>query len=109
MPLNENHVVVLVTTASVEEARSIGDAVVEAKLAACASIIDRVQSIFMWQGEKTSETESLLLLKTTSGRFPALQDRIKAMHSYSVPEIIALPIILGSQEYLAWLEGETKP
>lgn len=108
MPLTENHLVVLVTAGSVEEARAIGDAVVEAKLAACASIIDRVQSIFMWQGKKTSETESLLLLKTTRGRFSELQERIKAMHSYSVPEIIALPIILGSQDYLAWLEAETK-
>lgn len=108
MSLNDHHLVVFVTTGSIEEARSIANAVVEAKLAACGSIIQQVQSIFMWQGKKTSEFESLLVLKTTSARYSALEERIKSLHSYSVPEIIALPIILGSQDYLAWLEAETK-
>jgi periplasmic divalent cation tolerance protein len=106
--MNGHHLVVLVTTGSVEEARSIADLVVEGQLAACASIVERVQSIFRWEGKKASEQESLLILKTTSDRFPQLQARIKAAHSYSVPEIIALPIMLGSQDYLSWIEEQTQ-
>ena len=96
------------STGSVEEARSIAQRVVEERLAACASIVEHVQSIFRWEGSMRSESESLLILKTTNARFPELQSRIKAIHSYSVPEIIALPIPLGSEDYLAWLGKETQ-
>jgi periplasmic divalent cation tolerance protein len=106
--MSGNHLIVFVTTGSVEEARSIADLVVEVRLAACASIIEGVQSIFRWEGKKTSEQESLLILKTTSERFSELQAKIKTAHSYNVPEIIALPIIMGSSDYLAWVEEQTR-
>lgn len=103
-----DNLVVLVSTGSVEEAKSIAHHVVEERLAACASVIERVQSIFRWEGNIRSESESLLILKTTGVRFSELQARIKALHSYSVPEIIALPILVGSADYLAWLGKETQ-
>jgi periplasmic divalent cation tolerance protein len=100
--------VVLVTTSSVEEARTIAQTVVEERLAACASIVEHVQSIFRWEGAIQSEQESLLIIKTTAARFPELLARIKAVHSYSVPEIIAFPIQMGAEDYLAWLNRETQ-
>ena len=103
-----NSVVVLVSAGSVEEATSIARRVVEERLAACASVIEHMQSIFRWDEQIKSEPESLIILKTTGVRVPELQARIKALHSYSVPEIIALPIVVGSEEYLAWLEKETQ-
>jgi periplasmic divalent cation tolerance protein len=106
--VTENNLVVLVSTESIDQARSIADRVVEERLAACASIIERIQSIFRWEGKIRSEAESLIILKTTGARFTELQARIKALHSYSVPEIIALPIVAGSEEYLAWLGKETQ-
>ncbi|MEX5217280.1 MAG: divalent-cation tolerance protein CutA [Nitrospiraceae bacterium] len=102
------NLVVLVTTASIEEAKAIAQTVVEERLAACASIIDRVESIFRWEGAVQSEQESLLIIKTTAARFQALQTRIKAIHSYSVPEIIAVPIQMAAESYLAWLNRETQ-
>lgn len=103
-----DNLVVFVSTGSVEEANAIAQHVVEEKLAACASIIEHVQSIFRWEEKVQSEPESLIILKTTGGRFAELQARIKALHSYRVPEIIALPILMGSEEYLAWLGKETQ-
>jgi periplasmic divalent cation tolerance protein len=103
-----SNLVVLVSAGSVEEATSIARRVVEERLAACASVIEHMQSIFRWEGQIKSEPESLIILKTTGGRFAELQARIKALHSYSVPEIIALPIVVGADEYLAWLEKETQ-
>ena len=100
--------VVLVSTGSAEEARTIAQTVVEEKLAACASIIEHVQSVFRWEGTVRSEQESLLILKTTAARFTDLKARIKAVHSYSVPEIIALPIEMGAEDYLTWLNQETQ-
>jgi periplasmic divalent cation tolerance protein len=102
------NLVVLVSAGSIEEATTIARRVVEERLAACASVIERMQSIFRWDQQIKSEPESLIILKTTGVRFPELHARIKALHSYSVPEIIALPIVVGSDEYLAWLEKETQ-
>lgn len=106
--MTAENLVVLVTTASVEEARAIAQTVVEERLAACASIVDRVQSIFRWEGAVQSEQESLLIIKTTAARFSELEARIKAVHSYCVPEIIAVPIQMGAESYLTWLNRETQ-
>ncbi len=100
--------VVFVSTGSPDEARTIARTVVEEKLAACASIIEHVQSVFRWEGTVRSEQESLLIVKTTAARFTDLKARIKAVHSYSVPEIIALPIEMGAEDYLTWLNQETQ-
>ena len=103
-------IVVMVTCASDAEAQKIADALVAERLAACASIIGPIRSIFRWQGAVARESELLLLMKTTPERFDALSRRVKELHSYQVPEIIALPVVAGSPDYLAWVresaEGE---
>jgi periplasmic divalent cation tolerance protein len=106
--VTEHCLVVLVSTASIEEAKSIAHHVVDERLAACASIIERIQSIYRWEEKIRSDAESMIIIKTTDTRFAELQRRIKSLHSYSVPEIIALPIVAGSEQYLAWLGTETQ-
>src|SRR5947199_177488 len=80
---------------------------VEAGLVACANVLHKVRSIFRWEGKVTEEQESLIVLKTRSGLMKQLEKAIKKMHSYSVPEIIAIPIVQGSNEYLNWIRDVT--
>jgi len=94
--------VVLVSTASQQEAEAIATALVSSKLAACVSILP-IQSIYTWQGELHQEQEWQLLIKTDLGQFSSLETKIKQLHSYAVPEVIALPIVFGSQSYLQWI------
>ncbi|MEK6683711.1 MAG: divalent-cation tolerance protein CutA [Nitrospirota bacterium] len=101
-------IVVLITAPSLREARTIGRRLVEEKLAACANIIPRVASIFFWQGKIRQERESLLMIKTRQSCFDRLVKRVKSLHAYSVPEIIALPIIRGSKDYLEWIRKITR-
>lgn len=97
-----------VTCASAEEATRIARAVVEARLAACANLLPGLTSIYHWQGRIESGSETALLLKTRADLVGPLGERIKALHSYSVPCIVALPIIGGNPDYLAWLAAETR-
>lgn len=90
-----------------ETANAIALAVVEEKLAACVNILPRVQSIYRWQGSVESAAEIPLLIKATTRNYPALEARIKALHPYDVPEIIALPIARGLPAYLNWVAAET--
>jgi periplasmic divalent cation tolerance protein len=99
-------IVVLVTCGSAKEARRIARALVEKRLAACGNILEApVRSIYRWKGKVDTAKEYLLLIKTSRGRFAALQAEVKRLHSYDVPEIIALPIAKGSLEYLRWISG----
>lgn len=100
-------VVVFVTASSEEEAARIGRGVVEDGLAACANILPGIRSIFRWQGKVSQEKETLLILKTREALFPSLAGRVKALHSYQVPEIIALPIKQGWSDYLQWIRDVT--
>jgi periplasmic divalent cation tolerance protein len=95
--------IVLVTTASVTEARNIGRRVVEKKLVACANIVNGIESIYRWKGRVERAREVLVILKTSSGRLRELEKEVKRIHSYEVPEFIVLPIVTGSLEYLAWV------
>ncbi len=106
MTTQVSEVVVLVTASSQEEAVKLANLVVEARLAACATVIPQVRSIYRWEGKIHDDQEALIVFKTASRSFSALEEAIRCHHSYSVPEIIALPIILGSQPYLDWLRGE---
>ncbi len=101
-------IVVFVTTSSEEEAARIGRALVEAGLAACANVLPRVRSIFSWEGKVSEEQESLMVLKTRADLFKDLAATVKKLHSYSVPEIIAVPITRGSADYLAWIRNVTR-
>jgi periplasmic divalent cation tolerance protein len=94
--------VVLVTAASQAEATAIATMLIEEKLAACVNVFP-VQSIYQWQGRIQQESEFQLIIKTNLAKFSELSSRIQEIHSYEVPEIIALPIVSGSESYLAWL------
>src|SRR6266478_5875419 len=96
--------IVLVTCASVAEARKIGRSAVEKKLAACANIVKGVQSIYRWKGRVERAREVLVLMKTTVMRLRELEREVKRVHSYEVPEFIVLPIVAGSREYLKWVK-----
>ena len=98
-------VVVLVTCSSAKEARRIARAVVEARLAACANILPGVvTSIYRWKGKVETARERLLLIKTSRKRLAKLREEVSRLHSYEVPEFIALPIAAGSPAYLSWME-----
>ncbi|MBN1349758.1 divalent-cation tolerance protein CutA [candidate division KSB1 bacterium] len=101
-------IVVLITASSDGEAREIGSYLVEKRLVACANIIGDIQSIFRWQGKVETEREVLLVLKSAMPKLPEIIKETKRMHSYQVPEIIALPILGGSQDYLNWIHESTK-
>lgn len=95
--------VVFTTAGSGSEAEKIARALVERRLAACVNILPQIRSIYRWEEKVEDATEILLIIKTTAARFTAVRDAIKELHSYDVPECIALPIIDGSAEYLQWL------
>lgn len=94
--------IVFVTTSSQTEAEAIAQALVHEKLAACVNLLP-IQSVYAWQGEVHHDQEWQLLIKTDLTQFESIQSRIQAMHSYDVPEIIALPIQMGSLPYLRWI------
>ena len=102
-----NYIVIYITTGSVNEAKKIGRALVEEKLAACSNIISPVRSIYSWQGKICDDKEALMVLKTKKKLFKQIVKRVEKLHSYDVPEIIAMPIVEGSSKYLSWLKEET--
>jgi periplasmic divalent cation tolerance protein len=97
-------IVVLITVSSEEEAHKIAESLVNEKKAACVNIVAGVDSLFRWEGNVESARESLLLVKTKASLFPEIISLVKEIHSYKVPEIIALPIVAGSEDYLRWLD-----
>ena len=104
MPPSKTARIVLVTCGNLIEARRIAAKVVRKRLAACATIIlGPVQSVYRWKGKVENAREQLLLIKTVEKQLPALEAEIKRLHSYDVPEILALPALWGSADYLSWL------
>ncbi len=97
--------VVLVTTPSHEEAQMIAGTLVEERLAACVNII-QIESIYRWDGKICTDPEWQLIAKTQFDTFPALEKRVADLHSYDLPEIIAIPITAGSPSYLEWISTE---
>lgn len=102
-------VLVYLTAASRTEAERLGRALVEARVAACANILDGMQAIYRWQGQVEAAPEAVLLAKTTQARLPELEVLVKQLHSYQCPCIVALPLLAGSAEYLAWLRAQVAP
>jgi len=94
------------TAANREEANQIAELLVSARLAACVQILPEIESVYRWQGEVKREQEILLLAKATRARFDEIESKVRAMHSYETPEIIALPITAASEPYLNWLLDE---
>ena len=103
-----NKRIVLSTVGSEEEARKIAHHLVEQQLAACVNIVPKIESVYRWQGKVESNREYLLLIKTSSEKFPQVRDAIRELHSYELPECIALAVEDGSPEYLQWLEESLK-
>jgi periplasmic divalent cation tolerance protein len=102
-----NYGVVLVTASSQSEAEAIAQALIQAKLAACVSVMP-IRSLYTWNGEVCHDEEWQLMIKTDLKHFPDLEATIRKIHSYELPEIIALPILAGSQPYLAWISEQMK-
>jgi periplasmic divalent cation tolerance protein len=103
-----NKRIVLSTAGSEDEARKIARHLVERQLAACVNIVPRIESIYRWQGKVESSAEWLMLIKTTAERFPAVRDAIRELHSYELPECVAISVDDGSTEYLQWIEDSLK-
>jgi periplasmic divalent cation tolerance protein len=101
------HLLVLTTCPGTITAKKIANEVVIEKLGACVQVISGVQSFFRWVNRVDTSEELLLIIKTTAERYPDLQNRIKAMHPYEVPEIIAIPITDGLEEYLTWIDSNS--
>ena len=100
--------IVLSTTGSVEEARKIAHHLVENRLAACVNVVSRIESIYRWQGKLESSEEWLLLIKTSAGRFAEVRDAIRRLHSYDLPECVAVSVEDGSADYLEWIGDSVK-
>jgi periplasmic divalent cation tolerance protein len=101
-------IVVLVTVGSQEEGERLATAVVGEQLAACVNVVGPIESIYRWKGAVQHDHEVLLILKTRAELFEDLAARIRALHAYETPEVIALPITAGSAAYLDWLRGATR-
>lgn len=100
--------VVITTTDSAEAAEALGRGLVEARLAACVQISGPVRSVYRWDGETQVDTEWQCWIKTAADRYPDLAEWIATHHSYDVPEIVALPVVAGSAEYLTWVTDQTR-
>ena len=101
-------IVIFVTTDTNKEAQSIARLLLDRRKAACVNIVPEVDSAFWWQGKLDSAQESLLIIKTTASLLPDIIELVKSIHSYEVPEIIAMPIIGGNEDYLNWIDDEVK-
>lgn len=99
---------IYITTSSPEEARKIGRALIEERLAACVNILDRMSSLYWWEGKVTEGNEAVLIAKSREDLVPALTERVKALHSYTVPCVVAFPITQGNKDFLEWIGAETK-
>ena len=95
--------IILTTVSAAEEGRSIANTLVEKQLAACVNIIPKISSVYRWKGKIQSETEVLLLIKTTKDLEAEVYQEVQAVHSYDTPELITLPITNGSETYLDWM------
>ncbi|MBI5026610.1 MAG: divalent-cation tolerance protein CutA [Nitrospirae bacterium] len=103
-----DEIVVFITAGSEEEAAKIARGLVDAHLAGCVNIVRNIRSIYRWQGKIEDEAEVLMVVKTQRHLFASLSKKVKELHSYTVPEIIAMPIVEGSEDYLKWLMEVTQ-
>jgi len=101
--MNNDYIIVLVTTANKVEAEKIAQKLLKERLIACANIISSVTSFFFWSGKIDKAEECLMVMKSRRDLFAELAERLKGLHSYEVPEVLAIPIVEGSVAYLAWM------
>lgn len=105
----DNTLVVFITAPNLEHAQQIARMLVEKQLAACVNLLSGVTSIYRWEGNVQEETEVLLICKTCRSRLAVLQEEVKAIHPYQAPEVIALPVVAGLDDYLKWVEENVRP
>ena len=103
--MENTYIIVIVTTASKQEAEEIAQHLLRERLIACANIIGPVSSLFHWSGKIEKAEEYLIFMKSRKDLFEKVAETVKALHSYEVPEILALPIVKGSKAYIDWLES----
>jgi periplasmic divalent cation tolerance protein len=103
-----DEIVILITASSPDEAASIARMLVEEHLAACVNIVPGVRSFFFWEGQTQDASETLMICKSRMPLVDSIIERVKSLHSYTVPEIVALPIVAGLPDYLAWVNDSTK-
>ncbi|MEM3700776.1 MAG: divalent-cation tolerance protein CutA [Candidatus Bathyarchaeia archaeon] len=106
--MEKDYVIVLVTTANREEAEKISKALLNEKLIACVNIIGSLHSLFWWHEKIEKAEECMLLMKTCSKMFEKITEKVKALHSYEIPEIITIPITKGFKPYLEWLNNSLR-
>ena len=99
--------VVFVTAPDPDTAAVIGRTLVEERLIACANVVPGIRSIYRWEGQVADDPEVLLVLKTRASRCAAVAARVKALHPYALPEVVALPVVDGSEAYLDWVLAES--
>lgn len=99
---------ILVTSSNKQEAKRIAASLVGSKLAACVNIIDKISSLFFWQGKIDKASECLLLIKSKKEKLSKIIKQVQSLHSYEVPEIIAFPIVAGSKSYLRWIDASVR-
>jgi len=102
------YIVVFVTASSKKEAQKIAAGLIKQKIAACVNIVDKVDSLFSWEGKTQKAKESLLIIKSRKEKLARLIRLVKSLHSYTVPEIIALPVIAGDKLYLRWIDASLR-
>ncbi len=99
------YIVIFVTASSKKEAQKISASLIKQKLAACVNVIDKVDAVFFWENKVQKAKEFLLIIKSTKAKFTQITKLIKSLHSYKVPEIIGLPIVVGDKPYLRWIDA----
>lgn len=102
------YIIIFVTASSKKEAAAISKKLIKNKLAACVNIIDKIKSLFWWKGKIDTAGEALLVIKTKKSKLTKIIGLISSMHSYDVPEIIAIPVIAGSSSYLRWIDASLR-
>jgi len=105
--MTSSHIVVYITVPSWEVGHQIADALLESRIVACVNILPQITSIYRWESAINSDEELLLIAKTRTTHFNALATTVRRIHPYEVPEVIAIPIVAGSKEYLTWIDSET--
>ena len=106
--MNSPYIVILVTAKDTDEAKRIARRLLEEKLIACANVVSGVQSLFWWEGKGDEAAETLLVMKSVKKHFTKIVKTVKSIHSYNVPEIIAVPVVAGEKDYLRWIDASTK-
>ncbi len=104
-----NHLFVYITASGREEAEAISKTIIGERLAACTNIIENMSALFWWEGGVQSEQEVVIIAKTRADAFEQLAARVRELHSYDCPCIVGMPIVMGSPDYLAWIDEEVRP